>query len=73
MEVLVWQNGDAYLDVRNLWCAPEKEIFHAIAEAFDTEIVTEHQPEYWGFDTQEKGAHSICNKSQVRWLRIQGH
>ena len=40
--------------MRNLWCAPEKEIFHAIAEAFDTDIVTEHQPEFWGFDTQEE-------------------
>ena len=54
MEVVVWQNGYASLDVRDLWCAPEKEIFHAIAEAFDTEIVTEHQPENWGFDTQEE-------------------
>jgi hypothetical protein len=53
-EVVVWQNGYAHLDVRNLWCAPGKEIFHAIAEAFDTDIVTEHQPEYWGFDTQEE-------------------
>ena len=41
MEVVVWQNGYAHLDVRNLWCAPGKEIFHTIAEAFDTDIVTE--------------------------------
>jgi hypothetical protein len=54
MKVVVWQNGCAWPEVRNLWCAPEKKIFHAIAEAFDTEIVTEHQPEYWGFDTQEE-------------------
>lgn len=54
MEVVVYENGVPTLAVRNLWCAPEKEIFHAIAEAFDTDIVTEHQPEFWGFDTQEE-------------------
>jgi hypothetical protein len=38
---------------------PEKKIFHAIAEAFDMKIVTEHEPGYWGFDTQEEwDAHS---------------
>ena len=54
MKVVVYENGVPDLTVRNLWCAPEKEIFHAIAEAFDTDIVTEHQPEFWGFDTQEE-------------------
>jgi hypothetical protein len=54
MEVIVWQNGHANLEVRDLWCAPEKKIFHAIAEAFDTDIVSEHQPEFHGFDTQEE-------------------
>ena len=54
MEVVVYENGVPDLAVRNLWCAPEKEIFHVIAEAFDTDIVTEHQPEFWGFDTQEE-------------------
>jgi hypothetical protein len=54
MEVVVYENGVPDVTVRNLWCAPEKEIFHAIAEAFDTDIVTEHQPEFWGFDTQEE-------------------
>jgi len=54
MEVVVYENGVPDLRVRNLWCAPEKGIFHAIAEAFDTDIVTEHQPEFWGFDTQEQ-------------------
>ena len=53
MEVVVYENGVPDVTVRNLWCAPEKEIFHAIAEAFDSDIVTEHQPEFWGFDTQE--------------------
>jgi hypothetical protein len=54
MEVVVYENGVPDLTVSNLWCAPEKEIFHAIAEAFDTDIVTEDQPEFWGFDTQEE-------------------
>jgi hypothetical protein len=54
MEVVVYENGVPDLTVRNLWCASEKEIFHAIAEAFDTGIVSEHEPQYWGFDTQEE-------------------
>jgi hypothetical protein len=54
MEVVVYESGFADIIVRNLWCAPEKEVFHAIAEAFDTEIVIEGQPEFYGFDTQEE-------------------
>jgi hypothetical protein len=33
--------------------APGK-ILNAIAEAFDTVIVSEHEPQFWGFDTQEE-------------------
>ena len=29
-----------------------RRILRAIAEAFDTEIFSEYQPQYWGFDTQ---------------------
>ena len=54
MEVVIYENGVACINVRNFWCAPEREILHAIAEAFETDIVSEHQPEYWGFDTQEE-------------------
>ena len=54
MEVVVYENGVPDLTVEKLWCAPEREIFHAIAEAFDTDIVSEHDPQYWGFDTQEE-------------------
>jgi hypothetical protein len=32
--------------------APGK-ILNAIAEAFDTDIVSEYEPQFWGFDTQE--------------------
>lgn len=30
------------------------QILAAVSEVFDTTIVSEHQPEYWGFDSQEK-------------------
>jgi hypothetical protein len=33
--------------------APDK-ILNAVAEAFDTDIVSEYEPQYWGFDTQEE-------------------
>ena len=33
--------------------APRK-ILKAIAEELDTDIFSEHQPQYWGFDTQEE-------------------
>jgi hypothetical protein len=33
--------------------APAK-ILNAIAEAFDTDILSEYEPQFWGFDTQEE-------------------
>jgi len=33
--------------------APGK-VLRAIADAFDVEIVSDDEPQYWGFDTQEK-------------------
>lgn len=33
--------------------APGK-ILGAIAEAFDTDILSEHEPQFWGFDTKEE-------------------
>jgi hypothetical protein len=30
------------------------KILDAIAEKFETEIFSEHEPQYWGFDTQEE-------------------
>ena len=30
------------------------KILGAISEAFDVEIASEHEPQYWGFDTQEE-------------------
>lgn len=33
--------------------APGK-ILNALADAFDTDIVSEHEPQFWGFNTQEE-------------------
>jgi hypothetical protein len=30
------------------------KILNAIAEAFDTDMFSEYEPQYWGFDTQEE-------------------
>jgi hypothetical protein len=30
------------------------KILNAVADTFDTEIASEHEPHYWGFDTQEE-------------------
>jgi hypothetical protein len=30
------------------------KILNAVAEVFDTDIVSEYEPQYWGFDTQEE-------------------
>jgi len=32
------------------------EILNAVAKAFDVEIVSEYEPQYWGFETQEEWA-----------------
>jgi hypothetical protein len=29
-------------------------ILKAISEVFDTEIYSEHEPQFWGFDTEEE-------------------
>jgi hypothetical protein len=46
--------------------APGK-ILAAISEAFETDVFSEHEPQYWGFDTQEEW-HAACKKmnDQVR-------
>jgi hypothetical protein len=54
MKVIVYESGVAAVTVRNPWGAPEGEIFYAIAKAFDSDIVSDQQPEFWGFDTQEE-------------------
>jgi hypothetical protein len=54
MKVIVYESGVPAVAMRNPWCAPEGEIFYAIAKAFDSAIVSDQQPEFWGFDTQEE-------------------
>ena len=41
-----------------------KKILNAIAEAFDTDIVSEYEPQYWGFDTQEEWNAWLDRKSR---------
>jgi len=36
-------------------CNAPGKILSAVAEAFDTDIVSEYEPQFWGFDTQEEG------------------
>jgi len=58
--------------------APGK-LLNAIAEAFDTDIVSEYEPQFWGFDTQEEWDAAMEKMSQecdesfyadiVRYLR----
>jgi hypothetical protein len=39
---------------RNAGNGTPREILRAISEAFDTEIFSEHEPQFWGFDTQKE-------------------
>lgn len=52
--------------------APNK-ILDAVAEAFDTEIASEHEPQYWGFNTHEEWdawEHQI-NEVYENWSHIE--
>jgi len=40
--------------VRYASCGDPENIISAIEDEFDCRIVTEHQPEYWGFETQDE-------------------
>ena len=46
--------------------APSK-ILNAIADAFDVRIVSEYEPQFWGFDTQEE-----WDADQEEWERVTG-
>jgi hypothetical protein len=63
MEVVVYENGVPDLTVRNIWCAPEKEIFDVIAEAFDTGIISEYEAQ------EEWDAHEMAKKDRQRARR----
>lgn len=48
-------NEDGFIDhlTRRGGNAPGK-ILNAVADAFDTDVVSEYEAQYWGFDTQEE-------------------
>jgi hypothetical protein len=52
----LWVYGDEVVEVMSrygLGNVPGK-ILSAIAEIFDTDIFSEHQPQYWGYETEEE-------------------
>ncbi len=51
----VYLTEDGFVDFLTVYGvdAPGK-ILHAISEAFDTEIFSEHEPQFWLFNTQEE-------------------
>jgi hypothetical protein len=49
--------------------APGK-ILGAIADAFDVDIVSEYQPQFWGFKTQEEWDTQMEELSQEAWERF---
>jgi hypothetical protein len=51
--VYIDDNGFVSRLVRYAGNAPGK-ILNSVAEAFETDIVSEHEPQFWGFDTQEE-------------------
>ena len=42
----------------------ERQILEAVAEVFDTEIYSEHEPQFWGFATQEEWDAAIEKRSR---------
>ena len=52
----VFIGNDGFVTSFTRW-APNgnpRKILNAVGEVFDTCIVSEHEPQYWGFDTQEE-------------------
>ena len=52
----VYINDDGFVEhfTRYMPNGAPSRILSAIAEAFDAEIVSEYEPQFWGFDTQEE-------------------
>jgi len=63
-------NGELSSLTRYGWNAPGK-ILAAIVDIFDTAIYSEHEPQYWGFETQE--AWDACWKEMDQERREQFH
>jgi hypothetical protein len=53
--VWVYIDDDGFVDILTRYGAnaPVK-ILNAVANVFDTDIVSEYEPQFWGFDTQEE-------------------
>ena len=52
----VYIDDDGFVDCLTRYApngAPGK-ILNALANVFDTDIVSEYEPQFWGFDTQEE-------------------
>jgi len=54
--VCVYVNDDGFIDafVRYARNGAPTKVLNAVAAAFDTDIVSEYEPQYWGFDTEEE-------------------
>jgi hypothetical protein len=53
--VCVYVDDDGYVsDLSTRGANNPKRIFTAIADVFDTDVVSEHEPQFWGFETQEE-------------------
>ena len=50
----IGEDGFVNTVTRNAGSGDPGTILSAIAEAFDTDIASEHQSQYWGFETQEE-------------------
>jgi hypothetical protein len=50
----IGEDGFVNTVTRNAGSGDPGTILSAIAEEFDTDIVSEHEPQYWGFQTQDE-------------------
>jgi hypothetical protein len=54
MWVSINKEGNVTDLIRYASCGAPAKILDAVAQVFDTNIVSEYEPQYWGFDTQEE-------------------
>jgi hypothetical protein len=54
LSVLINDDGSVEEFTRYSSCNDPEAILAAVAEAFETEISSEHEPQYWGFETNEE-------------------
>ena len=68
----VWVYGDEVVSVITRYGLSNNpyKIISAIAEAFETDIFSERQPQYWGYETEEeweKAWHKIHEEDQAKF------